>query len=124
MNKYICPCCGGRINRASMTCEYCGTEFKEERDALIRVETFSNPVVTLGARLLVDRGLLYAADPETVAEHSMNELAYRFSKEIKKYMDVEFCIDPYSGQPRLDAKIKVVNPVHKPTEALAQLRRE
>ena len=31
----ICTCCGAKINRATMRCEYCGTEYREDHCALV-----------------------------------------------------------------------------------------
>ena len=123
MNKYICPCCGGRINRASMTCEYCGTAFKEEHDNLIRIETFQNPVVTLGSSAFVSHKDMYM-NPDQMAEHAIKQLAHNFAEVIAPYMDIEYRFDPFEAGHILDARIKIVNPIHKPNETMSQLKEE
>lgn len=123
MNKYICPCCGGRINKASMTCEYCGTGFKEENDNLIRIETFQNPVVTLGKSIWVRHRDFYES-PEQMAEWTIRRLSEQFAEVIAPYMDLEYRFDPYTASHILDAKIKIINPIHKPNETMSRLKEE
>ena len=123
MDKYICQCCGGRINKASMTCEYCGTGFKEENDNLIRIETFQNPVVTLGQSIRVNHRDFYES-PEQIAEWAIKHLANEFAKVIAPYMDIEYRFDPFEAGHILDARIKIVNPVHKPNETMFRLKEE
>lgn len=123
MNKYICPCCGGRINRASMTCEYCGTGFKNEHDNLIRIETFQNPVVTLGQSIRINHHDMYES-PEQMSEWAIRRLSERFAACIAPYMDIEYRFDPFEAGHILDARIKIVNPVHKPNETMSRLKEE
>ena len=121
MNKYIFPCCGGRINRASMTCEYCGTGFKVEHDQLFRIETFQNPVVTLGQGIRINHHDMYES-PEQMAEWTIKRLANQFAEVIAPYMDLEYRFDPYTADHVLEARIKIVNPIHKPNETISQLK--
>lgn len=123
MNKYVCPCCGGRINQASMTCEYCGTGFKKEHDNLIRVETFQNPVVTLGKSIRVNHRDMYTS-PEQMSEWAIKTLARDFAEAIAPYMDIEYRFDPFEAGNILDARIKIVNPIHKPNEIVSRLKEE
>ena len=48
MDKYVCQCCGGVIDRHTMKCEYCGTTYKADYETQrLYVETYTNPVRTL-----------------------------------------------------------------------------
>ena len=123
ITRYICPCCGGRVNRTSLTCEYCGTEFKEENHTLIKVETFQNPVVTLAAGMRISHHDLYRS-PKELSEYAIKRLANQFAECIAPYMDVEYRFDPWDASYVLEAKIKIVNPIHKPSEAILELDRE
>lgn len=123
MDKYICPCCGGRINRASMTCEYCGTGFKEENDNLIRIETFQNPVVTLGQSIRINHRDMYES-PEQMSEWAIRRMAEQFVTYIAPYMDIEYRFDPFNADHILDGRIKIVNPIHKPNETMSRLKEE
>ena len=119
-DKYKCSCCGGNINRATMTCEYCGTQYKNEYGNVLRVETFQNPVRTLGCKRMLDRQVLMN-NPQEYSEYAIRSLAGQFAEAIAPYMYLESSLDYKTGQIILDAKIKVVEPVIKPSGALTAL---
>ena len=84
-NKYKCSCCGGNLNRATMTCEYCGTRYKEEYGNVIRFETFQNPVRTLNSRIVLDEFAI-KAQPKEYSEHVIKALAREFAECIAPYI--------------------------------------
>ena len=122
MNKYKCSCCGGNINRATMICEYCGTRYKEEYGNVLRVETFQNPVRTLASRVVVD-DFAMRTSPQEYSEFAIKQLARQFAECIAPYMDIQYSFDNRTRISRLDARIKIVEPINKPTDALSVLHR-
>ena len=123
MEKYKCSCCGGNINRATMICEYCGTKYKKEYGDIIRIETFTNPVRTLASQMALDNYAL-KLNPKEYSEYAIRELAVEFAECLVPFMDIHSSIDSNRGQMILDARIKVVEPINKPTEVMAKLRGE
>lgn len=121
MDKYKCSCCGGNINRATMTCEYCGTQYKEEYGNVIRIETFTNPVRTLASKTALDDFAL-KMNPKEYSEYAIKKLAVEFAECLVPFMDIHSSIDSNRGQTILDARIKVVEPINKPTEVMAMMR--
>lgn len=114
IEKYVCQCCGGRIDRISMTCEYCGTRYKEAYADIIRIETFQNPIETLRAEVVLDRYEL-----EALGSHAGEYVRHRISERIAdaladltKY-DCEF--DMNSRFYRVRGITKVVIPKDKGT---------
>lgn len=63
-------------------------------------------------------------NPDQMAEHAIKRLANQFAEVIAPYMDLEYRFDPFSAGHILDARIKIVNPIHKPKETVAQLKEE
>ena len=112
MDKYICECCGGKINRATMTCEYCGTQYKEDlvNDAVIRIETFHNPVDTLRASVIVPDEQMRLMGADNASEWVVRQLAHKFSEHISKYMVLENRFEPYERQHFVTATVKMVIP--------------
>lgn len=121
-DKYKCSCCGGNINRATMTCEYCGTQYKKEHENVVRVETFQNPVRTLACKRLLDREVLMT-NPQEYSEFAIRSLAGQFAEAIAPYMYLESSLDYETGRIVMDAKIKIIEPVIKPSGALTELNR-
>lgn len=71
----ICTCCGAKINRATMRCEYCGTEYQEEHGVpVIRYESFHNPVQEFTAVVHI-READMQRDPEHAMEYALHQLA-------------------------------------------------
>lgn len=112
MDKYICECCGGKINRATMICEYCGTQYKEDlvNDTVIRIETFHNPVETLRASVIVPDEQMRLMGVDKASEWVVRQLANKFSEHISKYMILEDRFEPYERQYRVTATVKMVIP--------------
>ena len=121
MDKYKCSCCGGNINRATMTCEYCGTRYKEEYGNVFRVETFQNPVRTLASQFVLDDRYMMINNPQEYSEYAIRTLARQFAESIAPFMDVEYEHDPCMHVTKLSARIKIVEPIHKATDALANI---
>lgn len=111
--KYICQCCGGRIDPKTMTCEYCGTAYKKDHNNLIRIETFHNPVQTFAASVAMDPYLLTELGPKKASEIAMDQLVHELSECIAPMMEVysEYRLD--SGTHVVNGRIKVVQPVNR-----------
>ena len=115
MDKYKCSCCGGNINRVTMTCEYCGTQYKEEYGNVIRIETFTNPVRTLASKMALDNFAL-KMNPKEYSEYAIKKLAVEFAECLVPFMDIRPSIDSHRDLTILDARVKVVEPINKPTD--------
>lgn len=123
MDKYICSCCGGKIDKSTMKCDYCGTQYKMENDnVVIRVETFQNPTRELICSRSFDRrDLELFRNQEHAFDTMVSHMAMEFAKDLMPYMDMEYEFDPVNLRYSLHARLKVVNPVNKPTNVLESL---
>jgi len=88
MDKYICECCGGNINRATMQCDYCGTKYKEEYDKPIRIETFRNPIRTFNAKVRITEEMYRSLPTEEISRFAVNELVRALSQSIAPMMKI------------------------------------
>lgn len=100
----MCECCGGQIDRVKMQCKYCGTQYREEFDRPIRIETFRNPVRTFSACVEVDS--------KVNAEYAIKVLANELSEVIPSVMEVRTEYDPRMMTNRVYGRIKVIQPVN------------
>ena len=110
MKKLICECCGGTINRATMTCEYCGTKYKEEHDEVIRIETFMNPVRTLQAQREIPDFELQYIGPKEMSEACLKSMAAELAECMIPYMRVQQEYDFTRCTHRVRAQVRVVQP--------------
>lgn len=94
MNNYICECCNGHIDPRTMTCEYCGTQYKREHDdSVIRIETYKNPIQVLKASASITDRML-REEPQKASEYAIRAMASKFAEIIAPYMVVQTSYDP------------------------------
>ena len=111
MKKYVCECCGGQINPATMKCEYCGTQYKHDiEDHIIRIETYTNPVDTFRAAVQYTDEESKIVPFETVSEHAMRSLVGKLSECIANNMVVQREYDPLTREHYVRGTIKMIRP--------------
>jgi hypothetical protein len=88
MEKLVCECCGGIINRSTMTCEFCGTQYKksEYECAPIRIETYRNPVQTLSYDMDITDMVEHGLSSKDIAEITVKTMCNKLSEQIAPYV--------------------------------------
>ena len=107
MKPYICPQCGGQVNRLKMVCEYCGTQFREEHNE-IRVVSYNPRVHTLSANAIIPRECAIAS-PKEMSEFAIRRLAEKFAEGITQYMDVQMINEPITNEVLFRARLRVLD---------------
>jgi len=112
MKAFKCECCGGDINRATMKCEYCGTQYKEDYDnGVIRIETFRNPIDHYTAVVTFCDEHIHNIGPEKISEIAVKELSHKLADCIAQNMVVTHRHEPWNRTHYIKGDIKVVRPV-------------
>lgn len=112
-DKYTCTCCGGKINPATLMCEYCGTIYKDNYGGFLRVETFRNPVRTLAAKCIIPRNelaLVGESQCADIAQRNIRDQIAEALTDVMKY-DVEF--KPAMGAYMVSGQIRAVIPADR-----------
>lgn len=110
---YICQCCGGTINRATMKCEYCGTEYEKNNDQVhLRIETFRNPVETLACQVGITDEDMMALGPEAASKLAMQKMCRQLSECLVPFIDMRVEHDPCTRIHHLEGRLKIVRPVN------------
>ena len=113
MKKYICDCCGGQINIKTMLCEYCGTQYKEDIQRLIKVETYTNPVREYGARYIIPKEMTHADVPlEIISEYAIKNLIAEMSKCLAENMVIKHERDYATNAHIFTGRVKIVHPIN------------
>lgn len=106
MDKYICQCCGGKIDRASMTCEYCGTQYKEENNNVFRVEHVELPVREFATRVnIVDHGIY---NQNEIVEMAIHKIAADLARNIAPYCELSMERDPATMSTNIYGRIRFI----------------
>lgn len=107
MKPYICPQCGGTINRVKMICEYCGTQFREERNE-IRVVAYNPRIHTLGTNLVLPSEVIDSS-PKEMSEYAIRRLAQEFADGIAQFMEVQTMHEPIRNEVLFRARLRVLD---------------
>lgn len=93
LKPLTCTNCAGTINRATMTCEYCGTKFESlcrNNELFMVVEHQSSPVKVLQSQASIPAELLrddcFAKD--SVADMAMSEIRQQLAKALEDCMEI------------------------------------
>lgn len=111
LKPLICPQCGGKINRASMTCEYCGTVFKED-SGLVKIVETRHDIHTFGTTLVVDKFALMS-NPEEYSEYAIRHMAQDLVSCLIPCMNIWAEEDKMLGCVKYNARLRVVDNSHK-----------
>ena len=109
-----CQCCGGPINRETMKCSFCGTEYIIKDDTLfIRFETFQNPVKTLRAQCRVSNLVFNHTNQKEYMEFCLHQLARELAENMYDCMKIRTDDDEIYGDRLIRAEVRVVQPVQE-----------
>lgn len=112
MNKYVCECCGGQIDPRTMQCEFCGTQYKKEKEEVFRIETFQGKIQTFKSAFdIPDEFLLH--NPQEASEIAVHHVANQLAGMIAPYCEYMVADDPMRCQKQVRAIIKIVEPINK-----------
>ena len=119
-DKYICECCGGRINRLTMTCEYCGTQYKEEFNNVIRLETYQNPIREFKALFRVTDEMIHSLSPKEISELAIRNMSNELAKSIAPFCEYKQEHDFIQKGYKITSRIKIVQPNNEGIDRLGE----
>lgn len=110
MKKYICDCCGGQINIASLICEYCGTRYQEENNKVIPIVFQRKPVNILENIVALPDDFIMEVGAEEASKIAIEELSKELAKGLIPYMDIKRELDLCTMNTMFRARVRVVPP--------------
>ena len=110
MKEYKCPNCGATINRATMTCEYCGTKFREENSNSVVV--LRPGVHVLGCSRILRNEMAYVIGEEKASEYVLHEIAREMAECIIPFLDIKAVNEPITNSTKIVTRLRVVEPTY------------
>lgn len=107
MKPYICPQCGGTVDRVRLICEYCGTQFKEDNN-VIRVVAYRPGVHVLSSSVVIPKEYI-VREPEEMAKYAIEEMAKKFASGIAQFMDVGTTEEPFEQNVVFRSRLRVLD---------------
>ena len=109
LKPYICTQCGGRVNRATLICESCGTTFKENAQGL-RFAVEKPGVHTVQAMLTIDREFFLSVGLEEASKYAVKELSKEIASGLVPFMQIKAEDNICLHQVTMKARLRVVEP--------------
>lgn len=112
LKPYICTQCGGKVNRATLVCEMCGTQFKEDCPDHIIVVTKPG-IHTLRVSRSIDERLKYICEPEELSKRTLEDMSRQLSLILFPFMDIKVEENNEYGADQITATVRVLDPAFR-----------
>ena len=111
LRKLICDNCGGHIDKYSLTCLSCGTQYQKEEQypEVLRIVTERARTELLQCSVLIPDEFLYLDDKQAI-EYAVNEMSRRFSTKLLPFIELEMSKRIATCETALDGRLRVVYP--------------
>ena len=110
LKPLTCGQCGGAIDRRTMRCPYCGTDYqKEYKETVIRFEPVQACVHKIYAAAEIPDELTLHS-PEAAQRFAMDKLRQGIAKGLLDYLKLETQYDPLRRCQIIRGQVKVVDP--------------
>ena len=118
IKSLTCKNCAGRINKATMTCEYCGTQYEGlYADGMLHcvVEHQSSPVKILKMETSIPEELLRenCLAKNSVADMAMGDIRHQLAKALEDCMEIEMHYDIRQMRQVITARVRVLEPNYR-----------
>ena len=114
LKPLICTECGGHIDRDTMTCKFCGIQYKlDESNMPIFVRRFDPKMETIHTAMYVPRYMTESMSTKEGSEYAVKQLANQLSKALIPFMEVHNDFDPRTDSHRIWARVRVYRPDYR-----------
>lgn len=112
-----CANCAGTINRATMTCEYCGTKYHLDDGGMrpLIIEHQTSPVRVFKMETSIPEELLRpdSLARESVADFAMENIRDQLAKALEDCMEIEMHYDIRQMRQIITARVRVLEPNYR-----------
>lgn len=111
LKALICSCCGGQIDRESLTCKMCGTAFVlDKNDAPVEIELTRANVHTLACAQYIPREMLNKNEREEYERFVLRKMADELARKLIPYIERESVYDPKTDTINTYGRLRVIKP--------------
>lgn len=87
LKPLVCQQCGGAIDRSTMQCPYCGTQYKRERESAVINYVVERPGVhKIRAEVKVPQEIM--RNPEAATKFAMGRMRHEIADSLLDYMKI------------------------------------
>lgn len=110
MEKLVCENCGGQIDRSTMKCPYCGTQYERTYCGTPVRFVVERPGVHRIRAVAMVADELSMHDPERATEFTMDKLRQGIADGLLSYMKMETERDPRHRCRIIRGEVRVIDP--------------
>lgn len=110
LKALICTKCGGRINRGTMECMYCGTQYKLDDQEVLHIARFDPKMDVLGCTVTLGSELMDIMGETEFCEVALKTLAEKMARQMLPLTTIRWSMDPLHRQVHLQGKIRAIRP--------------
>lgn len=111
LKPYICERCGGPINISKMKCEYCGTEYQDERLKNVYVEVVKPGVHSIYSEVRIPREALLRNKVEDIRNYSLGQLRHQIADGLLGYLNIATHKDYMEDCEIIRGEVRVLDPM-------------
>ena len=111
LQRLQCDNCGGRIDRASLTCTSCGMQYERDQNEpiMLRVITEQRRTEVLSGRVIIQDEFLML-DKEKAIEYAIKNMANQMAEHLIPFIELEWSRDFMRQQTRIYGRLRVARP--------------
>lgn len=111
LKPLVCERCGGIIDRKTMRCPYCGTEYayNDNRIQVRFIERQKPGEQVICVQATVDSRIL-VCDPEGATECALEEMRQQMADSLLAFMKISTCDNPAMNAKIIRGVVRVIDP--------------
>lgn len=105
-----CECCGGIIDKASMTCQMCGIAYEfDDQMQPIKIVEYSTKVETLKGTVLMPAEFMIS-NPKECSHYALEKMAHEMASHLLPFIEYSVEFSPELREYTINGRLRVANP--------------
>ena len=113
LQPMTCVCCGGIIDRATMTCTMCGVPYRFDDEHRLRIIQSDLHFDVLQGQIMLP-SFYVEHDPQQAMEIGLHHMAEQMAEKLLPFIEYRQSFDPCHQEYSLHGRIRVANPNSNP----------
>ena len=111
LKPLVCEKCGGSVNRKTMRCRYCDTEYAYDNNGMQMRFVVEKPGTNvIKATVKVDRGMVLNA-PERATAYALDKMRHQVADGLLAFMKISTEFDPREMCEVIRGEVRVIDPM-------------
>lgn len=109
LTPLICDCCGGHIDRDTLKCQSCGTQYRLNNRGMLEFVTYPRRVKFMTEGVIIPRYIV-EDDPQKAMEYGLHQLAEKLAERLMPLCEWVHEYDPRTMDYYLHMRVGIAEP--------------